>query len=1253
MASEDETHPEQLHNTREFGEALTRLRLRAGLSVRQVAAKIGVPRATVGDYFAGRSLPTVAMSSVLPRVLRELGVTDPEPWEQALARLRRAPGPARADAEAPYRGLDPFHVSHAAWFHGREQESAAAADLIRSRAGTGLPVVVTGASGVGKSSLVHAGVLPRLTGRRWITATPGDDPFGRLAAAITDDRLDDAEAALRAARPRELLGTAQVVIVVDQCEELFAADGAEEDSYVAALAALAAVPDVAVVIVLRSDFYERAIRHEVIAAALRAPNVVISPMSEEQVRAAIVGPAQYARLSIDDGLVELLLRDFHPHGQSEPGDLPLLSHTLLQTWLASDRRTLSIAAYQATGGVADAVERSAESVVAALSDVQHEAARALFLRLVRQMEDTVVCVRRTVRWQDMPAMVKDFPDVAERFIAARLVTAVDDTLRISHESLVLAWRRLHDWLVLDREVQRVHRRAQTATAIWVESGRDPGSLYRGTPLAELREWAAVEGRTAELNDDERDFLTAAVAEHDSNVLRERRRIRSLRRWIAALVVACAVASSLTAVVIRLRGQAITERDLAISRQAALRATALADSDPPVAGLLAVAAHRVAATPEARSAVLNAAASPPATRVRASAGTLAVAASADGRLVVTGSSDGHIRLWRRDGDRLDPFGDAVRVSEQSLFAIAVDRHSRLVATTGLDGKVHLVDISDPSRPRESASPALSGTGYGLAFSPDEQWLVVAGERGLLVWDRTNSVPAHVHETDSAVKAVAFSPDGSTLASGGPGRPLQLRTVPEFEVLHDFDDETGTESLAFAPDNQTLAVGARDRSVHLRDLRTFAAAKPLTGFTGFVYAVAFSADGTSLTAGSSDSTARVWELPSGRELVSLSHPGPVTMVISTADQLITAAADGHARLWTLPGRRLPGLLGPVATVLFTPDSRSLITASTGSDATGNSGGGQRWDITDQRQPRRTGPALSLPEAPKSAGTAAMSSAGLLALGSLDGGVDLWRNGTRIGKRLPGTTGVVQSVAFSPDGRVMAVGGDDEQVRLWNVSVPEFPELLSVLTDPSGVVLSVGMSPDGSLLAASSADYAAYVWDISNPVQPRLLRKLTGHTNYAYSVAFSPDSTLLAVGSADKTITLWSTQDRAFIKRVGPTLTGPGNYVYSVAFTPDGTRLVAGSTDSTVRFWEVQNPDVPMPITTLRTGSPVFSVGVSPDGSTVAAGLSDGTVRLWPTNTDRAVAELCAVPRTMLSEEEWRTYMPDQGFGDPCDPAFPDGG
>jgi WD40 repeat protein/subtilase family serine protease len=469
----------------------------------------------------------------------------------------------------------------------------------------------------------------------------------------------------------------------------------------------------------------------------------------------------------------------------------------------------------------------------------------------------------------------------------------------------------------------------------------------------------------------------------------------------------------------------------------------------------------------------------------------------------------------------------------------------------------------------------------------------------------------------VTSVAFSPDGSLLASSGSwDATIKLWRVSDGALVRTLTGHTDwVNSVAFSPDGSLIASGSDDSTIKLWRVSDGALVRTLTGHWGPVTSVAFSPDGRLLaSSGSDDSTIKLWRVSDGALVRTLTgHWGPVTSVAFSPDGRLLASSgswDATIKLWRVSDgalvRILTGHTDWVDSVAFSPDG-SLI-ASGSRDATI-----KLWRVSDGAL------VATLTGHTDWVNSVAFSPDGsLIASGSRDATIKLWRvsDGALVAT-LTGHTWDVNSVAFSPDGSLLASGSDDSTIKLWRVSDGA---LVATLTWHTRGVYSVAFSPDGSLLASSgSRDATIKLWRVSDGA---LVATLTGHTWDVNSVAFSPDGSLLASGSWDRTIRLWRVSDGALVR----TLTGHTDWVDSVAFSPDGSLIASGSWDRTIRLWRVS--DGALVATLTGHTDTVYSVAFSPDGSLLASGSRDATIKLWRVSDGALVRTLTGHTDTVYS-------------------------
>ncbi len=434
--------------------------------------------------------------------------------------------PAVVSGKCPYKGLAAYDVGDADGFFGRDAEVAACLERLRS---TPLLVVV-GPSGCGKSSLVRAGLLPALarSGRPGVVIVPADDPAQTIA------ELDAV--------------SGSPVLVVDQLEALFAVD---PDSDIAGefcrRIARYSAERAPVVTCIRADYLARLAIDADVARLAEQGLHLVSPLRGDALRAAIEQPAIHAGYRLEQGLVDLLVRDT----EGEPGALPLLSHALVETWRRRDGPVLTVDGYLATGGIRGAVARSADRLHDNLPVEQRAMLRSIMLRLVSPSADgdPVRCrVPTRLLLGD-----RQREQIVALLVRTRLVTAEADTVEIAHEALARAWPRLQSWLDEDADGLRTFRHLAATAAGWDALGRPDSELYRGSRLDTALEWRTT--AQPDLTDVEAAFLDTSVAGAETEraalavrAQREAQQNRRLRRSLlgVALLALASIAAGLVA-----------------------------------------------------------------------------------------------------------------------------------------------------------------------------------------------------------------------------------------------------------------------------------------------------------------------------------------------------------------------------------------------------------------------------------------------------------------------------------------------------------------------------------------------------------------------------------------------------------------------------------------------------------------------------------------------------------------------------------
>ncbi|WJV51001.1 nSTAND1 domain-containing NTPase [Streptomyces flavofungini] len=893
-----------------FAVGLRKVRQEAGApSYRVMAQQVGYSVTALSQAAAGDRLPSLA---VVVAYARACGA-DSEEWERRWHEVSRelveeSLGEGEdGGGQSPYRGLTRYEPGDEGLFFGRERLTE---DLVR-RVRESRFTVVLGPSGSGKSSLLRAGLIPRL--RRVDDAaerpaalrilTPGQHPLRTHTSVLT---------------PAE--GDGDTWLIVDQFEEVFTLcrDPQERAAFVdGLLAARSPGTRLRVVLGVRADFYGRCAEHRPLADVLSEASLLVTAMSAAELREAVVKPAQVSGLIVERELTARLVRE----AGSEPGALPLLSHALRETWRRRRGRTLTLQGYEDTGGVHGAIARTAEDVHARLSDGRKELARLILLRLIAPGEgaqDT----RRPIPRAELDFGDRDEVDAVVDLLArARLITLDDDTVDLAHEALITSWPRLGAWVDAHRDRLRAHRHLTEAARTWEELAHDPGALYRGARLTTAAEHFPADGDgCADLTGPELSFLTASRRARS----RARRRRRVLSGALAVLVALSVVAGA-----VAWRESRTSERRHveAEARRIAAAAATMRGHDPVTAMRLSVAAWRLAESTETRAALLGAMAQKEESsfsRPGAESEAVATELTADGRTLV-GVGAKRVRTWdmRELRPRARSYPGLGKLAAQDP-EVTVSPDGRTLAVSTLESTV-LWDVR-AGRVR-SRLPATNGP--NVTFSPD-------GKRvALTVWDVDGSDPPDGPD-DMGVPWGVGGPDsprgaGGADAPAGAGRADQLESGdspdeaegPEASSSKVFDVRTGravltlrqrhsekSQSFALSADNRLLARCDEEGPLEIWDIARRSRlspawmAKDKKRFECRGASFVFTPDSRHL-ARVTGRDIRRWDLRSGREAPRVLSKGLQDVRFSKDNTFVMASTADGVAMWRLAAPGTPVL------------------------------------------------------------------------------------------------------------------------------------------------------------------------------------------------------------------------------------------------------------------------------------------------------------------------------------------------------------
>ena len=747
----------------------------------------------------------------------------------------------------PYKGLQPFQESDTENFFGREELIERLLDRFKEGGVDSRFLAVVGPSGIGKSSVVKAGVIPALRqgklagSENWFITevTPSSSPLDQLTASLTQiasiggvpirSLLDKSEDALISVL-NEILGeTAQVVLVVDQFEELFTLAPEDERRIFLELIMTALESErrkLIVIVTLRADFYDRPLMYPEFGDLLRRRTEIVLPLNKSQLREVVEEPTKNVGLEFDEGLVDEIVAEV----SEQPSALPLLQYALHELFTARRGRKLTREAYEALGGVSGAMTKRADELLHQLSQESQKTARQMFLRLVALGEGTED-TRRRVRRVELLSVddAERMKGVIETFGKYRLLTFDNDpesrtpTVEIAHEALIRNWLRLREWLDDNRANLRLQRQLATSVNSWIGSGKDRSFLATGGRLAQL-EVLMSEKSDLSLTETERDYLAASQQLEERNA-------RLARAFIGFLVVIAIVLAGLAIVAFNSQRRAeeardevvvaqqttVAERDISRARELAITALSRASTELDLSLLLGLQLRNYADTYTADDTLLKLLLEQPRVDRYLYGNTnnvRSVAYSPDGMLVASGGEDNSIRFW--DTSTGQPIGDPLRIH--------------------------------------------SGQVNAIRFSPDGKLLASGGQNNLLLIIETEPREVISRTTfPESIQNIAFSPSGEQLAVACDDSQVYLVDVASGEIIG--DGLTGHEgkvfTVAYGPRGDWLVSGDEKGNLIFWDLAT-EPLKPTVMETrdGAIRAVAFNAGGTLLVTGSGNGVVRTW-------------------------------------------------------------------------------------------------------------------------------------------------------------------------------------------------------------------------------------------------------------------------------------------------------------------------------------------------------------------------------------------------------------
>jgi WD40 repeat protein len=1151
----------------------------------------------------------------------------------------------------PYRGLSAFREEDAPLFFGR----AALADELVEQLHQRPLVAVVGPSGVGKSSLVLAGAIPRI--RRlagWgivdLRPTSGASPLAALASrmlALLEPGMTEAGrlrelpelvAVLEQGRLGEVVDRVleranlqRLLLIVDQFEELFTQTPADSqaflDQLVQAANQMGRDRRLTVLVTVRADFFGAALKHPGLARLLERSVVAVGEMNTEQLKEIIKRPLPDG-FGYEPRLVKRILEDVG----TGPGNLALLEFALTLLWERQRDRMLTHGAYESLGGVAGALAGYAERIYREqLSGPEGAAAQRVLTQLVMPGEATEH-TRRVAQRTDFDV---ELWTVAQQLATTRLVVANrepggTETVEIAHEALITSWDRLRAWVEADLSFRAWQEGLRAALRQWRDTGQDKGAVLRGALLAEAERW--LQRRAKDIGPEERDFIRVSRAHHD-------RVLRRLRATAATLVVLL-IATGVFAVQARQQGsRAAAQGRLNLSRLLATQADAVKERQPDLAVLLSLAAYRMHDTVEARRALM----AREATWTGASSLLMhdkavgAVQFSPDGRLLAVANGD-DITLWSVADRRVVGELDGDRPSGVLTFSPSGRLLASVLATSGDSALITVWDVAARRRVAAIRTPARFGVARVAFRDETVLGLIADPPSGITLWDvrrqnRLGHLRLDLQQPDALADSVAFSPNGAlVIGAGGENvtawdyatrRQRWTKDLAKPRVTN------GPSVTATVSDDgrYVLAMNTIEPSIRLLDVRDGHTVRVLDpGNSAFtqVFGARLLKDGQltamyagGITGGSQIVTWDGYRAPVPKVMIA----GDGGLAIEPAGQLIASPAGGGA-VALMPIDKGSLAQPEPMTLAPSPDGRRWFVVSPKGSIT-------LWDAGTRTQlaafAKNTSGPLTLfgeMDTPYGEPRLALTADGTVLAAVIAARLRVFSTKTRQLLWQTPRSAEIRGIAMRPDATALATvtsGANDSSIRLWH---PVTGKQLHVYRITGGGYTHMAFSQDGRYLAVGGSEKVSVLDTIEH-------RQLATQSIAVSALSFSPDGGTLAIAADSSDIQLWD--PRLHSRRA--TLHGSGP-VTSMTFSPDQRTLASigplpsAEDKQRLGLWNVQ-PGGEIAAVDVESLSREPAVFFNPNGASIL--LTGPYVTSWAISVAAWEKHLCTIlPRTFTAAE-----------------------
>jgi WD40 repeat protein/energy-coupling factor transporter ATP-binding protein EcfA2 len=1153
---------------------------------------------------------------------------------------------------SPYKGLKKFEPEDADRFFGRDQFLD---NLVNELEQTNL-VLLLGASGSGKSSVVRAGLIPWLS-RKWgnkfvnLMLTPDRDPFESLYGSLLGRGFSQSQAELvRAGKEATLSQVVKTLktpesfwlIFIDQFEELFTTSEAEKrDCFIHSLVQLskeqASNPLLKIVATMRSDFLDRLDPAPAnrLARITEKHRPLITQMHQDELRLAIEQPAAHHGVVFESGLVKQIIDDI----QGQAGYLPLLQYTLNLLWETEvqtqsiEDRTLNINNYRKLGGVRGALQLHIDKIYNAFSEEEALATQTIFLKLVDIGEDE----KSGIEWKPIRQRTNrsEFRDPLEQTVLTQLIgqnllvsnratNSKESTIEIAHEILLTSWTTLNTWINENRKAITLRNRLNDDVARWQNTKKED-ELWGGSKLAqalELRQDSTFNQVLGGFSPTANQFVDAS----------ERKRDQQRRKVITRLAGFSAITLILALIAFISYLDATKQRISAELKTMVAKSELLAADGNHFEALIASleAARKLEQAPFMVS-------SDDRTLVTASLqqvigdvkeynrleghtySVTSVSFSPTEPIIASASQDETVQLWNQNGTHLKTLAGHNDV----VNGVSFSGDGKIIASASGDGTIKLWTTQGIPLPFEQQKQPFSKF-TSIKFSSTGEIVTASNNGTISIWNQNGGIRKtwtghnNCENYVSCIKSITFNSQGNLIVSAGEDGIIKLWNR-EGKLQNERKYVKPLNTASFSHDGVIIA-GSEDGKLILWNPPS--QPKVWVAHSGSIKGVSFSTDGQTIASAGDDRTIRLWDRKDNLQpLMTLrGHTDSANGVTFSLDgrTIASASIDNTIKLWRVhsKGIRRLEITGDRTekTPIINPDGTFLASLSRDLAAI------HVWEVRDTQknvkpfsQPNNRiygigwnadGQRLaSIGEQTPDDGSGKFRTSHIvLKLWGLNGQIE---KSLTLADELQWDVRNVESLRFSPDGKWVAFGCDDGTVNLWNLE----KNTLKPIPTSKQAVQDVAFSPDGQVIASTSDDFTIKLWSLNGQILRAFAQR---HQDRINSISFNPDGRMIASASSDGSIQIW---DRKGV--LLNILKGHNGKVFSVSFSPDGSLIASTGADKTVRLWSRKGSL----LSTLRGHSTdAKDVHFTKSGTTLISIDQNNSVIFWNLNLKDLMQQGC---------------------------------